>query len=333
YFNNAVQKIEAMSATKSVVAIGIGILLDKGFIDSLNQPVYTIYPEWKQGNKKFITIRHLLEHTSGLQNVPNAGDEVEIAPDVIQLALCAELDDKPGTRYSYNNKSSNLLAGIIEKTAKLKMDAFLDKYLFKDLGIKNFSWRKDEKGNPYGMAGLQIYPKDFAKIGLLILDNGNWNGKQLISAAWIKEMLKPSPNNQNYGYEWWLTYENMYYSFDDELINAIKNETDETTFQLIAKLKGRYKGMKDLREFAQKIYSPEELKLVGKIMQRVQPSQMKTVNDGEILNYTASGYLGQYLIIVPKSKTVVVRMITSDNFKKIPNNSTMENLRKLVNEL
>ncbi|MCB0453100.1 MAG: beta-lactamase family protein [Aequorivita sp.] len=333
YFNNAVQKIEAMSATKSVVAIGIGILLDKGFIDSLNQPVYTIYPEWKQGNKKFITIRHLLEHTSGLQNVPNAGDEVEIAPDVIQLALCAELDDKPGTRYSYNNKSSNLLAGIIEKTAKLKMDAFLDKYLFKDLGIKNFSWRKDEKGNPYGMAGLQIYPKDFAKIGLLILDNGNWNGKQLISAAWIKEMLKPSPNNQNYGYEWWLTYENMYYSFDDELINAIKNETDETTFQLIAKLKGRYKGMKDLREFAQKIYSPEELKLVGKIMQKVQPSQMKTVNDGEILNYTASGYLGQYLIIVPKSKTVVVRMITSDNFKKIPNNSTMENLRKLVNEL
>ena len=213
------------------------------------------------------------------------------------------------------------------------MDAFLDKYLFKDLGIKNFSWRKDEKGNPYGMAGLQIYPKDFAKIGLLILDNGNWNGKQLIRAAWIKEMLMPSPNNQNYGYEWWLTYENMYYSFDDELINAIKNETDETTFQLIAKLKGRYKGMKDLREFAQKIYSPEELKLVGKIMQRVQPSQMKTVNDGEILNYTASGYLGQYLIIVPKSKTVLVRMITSDNFKKIPNNSTMENLRKLVNEL
>ena len=333
YFNNPLQKIEAMSATKSVVAIGVGILLDKGFIDSLDQPVYTIYPEWKQGNKKLITIRHLLEHTSGMQNVPNAGEEIEIAPDVIQLALCAELDNIPGSTYSYNNKSSNLLAGIIEKTSKLKMDKFLDKYLFSELGIKNFSWRKDVKGNPYGMAGLQIYPEDFAKIGLLILNDGNWNEKQLISKLWINDMVKPSQANKNYGYEWWLTYENMYYSFDDDLFATFKEKTDDNTFQLITKLKGKYKGMKEVRDYAIKIYSQDELKSVGKVLQSIQPSQLKMVNEGELLNYAASGYLGQYLIIIPRKKIVVVRMITADNFNAIPNNSSMENLRELANEL
>lgn len=333
YFGKPVQNIEAMSATKSVVSIGIGILLEKGFIDSLNQPLYTIFPEWKQGNKKHITIRHLLEHTSGLQNVPNAGEEVETAPDVIQLALCAELDDLPGTRYLYNNKSSNLLAGIIEKTSKMKLDKFFGKYLFKELGIKNYSWRKDEKGNSYGMAGLQIYPEDFAKIGLLILNEGSWKGKQLIRKTWINEMLKPSQANKSFGYQWWLTYEFMYYQFDDYFFETIKNKTENNTFQLIKKLAGKYKGINDIREQAIKIYSPEELRIVGTFLQSIQPSQFNIVNEGEILNYAASGYLGQYLIIIPEKKIVLVRMITQENFKSVPNNSTMENLRKLVNEL
>ncbi len=333
YFGNPVQKIEAMSATKSVVSIAMGILLDKGYIDSIDQLVYSIYPEWNQGSKKLITIRHLLEHTSGIQNVPNAGVEIEVAPDVIQLALCAELDKSPGAVYSYNNKSSNLLAGIIEKTSNLKMDKFLGKFLFQELGIKDFSWRTDMKGNPYGMAGLLIRPEDFAKIGLLILNDGNWNGKQLISKSWIDEMFTPSKHNSNFGYEWWLTYEKMYYSFDDDFFAMIKPKTNEHSFELIKKLKGKYYGIQEIRERAIKVYTPEELKVVGALLQSLQPSQLKVRNEGEIINYTASGYLGQNMIIIPKKRLVLVRMITSDNFKAVPNNSSMENLRRLVNEL
>ena len=85
YFGNSVQLIEAMSASKSIVSIAIGLLIDKGLIKSIDEPVYTLYPEWKQGNKKNITIRHLLNHTSGLQNVPNAGIEIEVTPDVLSL--------------------------------------------------------------------------------------------------------------------------------------------------------------------------------------------------------------------------------------------------------
>src|SRR5690606_5234997 len=69
YFHKPIQKIDAMSATKSVVSIAVLLLLENAYIDSLEQPVYTIYPEWNQGNKKKITIQHLLEHSSGLQNM------------------------------------------------------------------------------------------------------------------------------------------------------------------------------------------------------------------------------------------------------------------------
>ena len=333
YFGKPVEKIEAMSATKSVVSIAMGLLLDKKFIDSLNQPVYTIYPEWKQGNKKFITIRHLLEHTSGIQNVPNAGEEVEVAPDVIQLALCAELDDIPGSKYSYNNKASNLLSGIIEKTSKLKLDAFLNKYLFVELGIKDYKWRTDEAGNPYGMAGLLIYPEDFAKIGLLILNKGEWKGKQVLNKKWIMEMFTPSINNKNFGYEWWLTYENQYFAIDNTFLASIKDKTDELTFSLVKKLIGNYNKMQDIGVKARSIYSTEELKLVGTFMQSIPPSNWRIENKGNIINYAASGYLGQYLIIVPQKNLVIVRMITTENFKKVPNNSTFENLRILVNGL
>ena len=333
YFGKPIEKIEAMSATKSVVSIALGILLDKNFIDSLDQPVYTIYPEWKQGNKKLITIRHLMNHSSGMQNVMNAGEEVEVAPDIVQLALCAELENTPGTRFSYNNKACNLLSGIIEKTSKLKLDKFLNKYLFNDLGIKDFTWRTDDKGNPYAMAGLIIYPEDFAKIGSLILNQGNWNGKQLISKNWINEMLTPSKNNNNYGLQWWLTSEKQYYALDDAFFASIKDRTDEITFDLVQKLKGNYKEMSGIGEKARSIYTPEELKLVGKLMQNVPPSNWRIENEGEILNYGARGYLGQYLIIIPKKDLVIVTMINAENYKKVPNNPGFQNFHVLVNEL
>ena len=333
YFGKPIEKIEAMSATKSVVSIAMGILLDKKFIDSLDQPVYTIYPEWKQGNKKLITIRHLMNHSSGMQNVMNAGEEVEVAPDIVQLALCAELEDIPGIRFSYNNKACNLLSGIIEKTSKLKLDKFLSKYLFNDLGIKDFTWRTDDKGNPYAMAGLIIYPEDFAKFGLLMLNQGNWNGKQLISKDWINEMLTPSEKNNNYGLQWWLTSEKQYYALDDAFFASIKDKTDQITFDLVQKLKGNYKEMSGIGVKARSIYTPEELKLVGKLMQNIPPSNWRIENEGEILNYGARGYLGQDLIIITKKDLVIVTMINAENYKKVPKNPGFQNLHVLVNEL
>src|SRR5690606_2836438 len=128
--------IELMSATKSVVAIGIGLLLAQDHLESLDAPVSTWYPEWRQGRKADITVRMLLDHSSGLQNTPNAGAEIYPAPDVVQLALAAELDSAPGDRFAYNNKATNLLAGVVAQASGQPMDEYLAEHLFAPLGIE-----------------------------------------------------------------------------------------------------------------------------------------------------------------------------------------------------
>lgn len=86
-----------------------------GKLTSIDEPVHAFFPEWRQGRKRDITVRMLMEHTSGLQNVPMTTLEIYPSPDFVQLALCAELDAEPGTTFAYNNKAVNLLAGIVER--------------------------------------------------------------------------------------------------------------------------------------------------------------------------------------------------------------------------
>ncbi len=157
------RKIALMSCTKSIVNFGIGRLIDQGKIKSLDQPVYEFYPEWQQGRKKLITIRHLLDHTSGLQDLPTTV-EVNLAPDFIQLALAAELKTDPGKVFFYNNKAVNLLAGIIERASGKRMDIYFRDEIFKPTGIVDFNWATDSAGNPPVMAGLEAYGRRFCQI-------------------------------------------------------------------------------------------------------------------------------------------------------------------------
>lgn len=333
YFHKPIQKIDAMSATKSVVSIAVLLLLENAYIDSLEQPVYTIYPEWNQGNKKKITIQHLLEHTSGLQNVSNAGIEVEPALNVVQLALSAELDDLPGSKFSYNNKACNLLAGIIEQTTNMKLDEFLDKHLFAPMGIKDYNWRKDSSGNPYAMAGLEILPADLAKIGLLLLNNGKWNTRQILSEKGVRTMIESSEKNKKYGMQWWLDFEYENYVIDDEFIASVRMKTDETTGKLLEKMKGTYANMNQMFEKAKNIFSPEELRAVGKLLGSLSKNDWKIIPEGKLISFSAIGYLGQYLIIVPEKEIVLVRMIAAENYKPNAKNPSLINLPKLAKKL
>jgi len=153
--------------------------------------VYEFYPEWKQGRKQLITIRHLLDHTSGLQNVPNAGVEIYPARDFIRLALAAELKTDPGKVFFYNNKAVNLLAGIIERASGKRMDIYFRDEIFKPMGIVDFNWATDSAGNPQVMAGLELTAEDFAKFGELVLNKGRWGSTQIVSEHWIEESMTP----------------------------------------------------------------------------------------------------------------------------------------------
>ncbi len=204
YFDKAKHPIEIMSVLKSIVSLGIGKLLTDGKLDSLDQPIYTIYPEWRQGKKKEITIRHLMNHTSGLQNLPNAGAEIYPSPNAIKLALAAEIESDPGATFSYNNKAVNLLSGIIEKVYGLSMDQFFITEFFKPMGIEEYQWFYDEEGNPHAMAGLRLHSKDFAKFGQLVLNKGMWEEQPLVGEEYLEIMLSQSqPYQSNSGLLWW----------------------------------------------------------------------------------------------------------------------------------
>jgi len=204
YFGQEKRPIEMMSVLKSIVSLGIGHLMLEDKIDSLDQPVYTFYPQWKQGRKQEITIRHLLNHTSGLQNVSNAGTEIYPSPNAIKLALAAELESDPGSKFSYNNKAVNLLAGIIKKASGQRMDQFFVSELFNPMGIEQYQWYFDESGNPHAMAGLRLFAQDLAKFGQLILNDGMWKGKQLVSEEYIETMLdQAQPYDSRFGLLWW----------------------------------------------------------------------------------------------------------------------------------
>jgi CubicO group peptidase (beta-lactamase class C family) len=128
------------------------------------------------------------------------GDEPALT---VKLALAAELYTPPGAAFTYNNKSVNLLSGIIHIATGQPLDDYVRDHFFKPMGIKSWQWTRDDAGNPYAMADLALYPEDFAKFGTLMLQKGQWNGKQLVPMAWIEQIgLQSQPYEPDYGLLW-----------------------------------------------------------------------------------------------------------------------------------
>lgn len=180
--------VSIMSVTKMVVAVAFGRLLDDGILASLDTPVADILPEWRQGRKRDVTLRMVLNHTSGVQNDPNAGVEIEPSPDWTRLALCAELEADPGTVFAYNNKAVLLLPPLIERLADQPLDAYLRDTLLVPLGITGETWFRDPAGTPFAAGGLHLRAADLARVGQLILDRGTWQGQRIVSDEWIAAM-------------------------------------------------------------------------------------------------------------------------------------------------
>jgi CubicO group peptidase (beta-lactamase class C family) len=120
------------------------------------------------------------------------GDEPALT---VKLALAAELYTPPGAAFTYNNKSVNLLSGIIHIATGQPLDDYVRDHFFKPMGIKSWQWTRDDAGNPYAMADLALYPEDFAKFGTLMLQKGQWNGKQLVPMV-----CNPNPTSPTTAY-------------------------------------------------------------------------------------------------------------------------------------
>ena len=226
--------IETMSMTKTLVALAVGRLVDLGLLASIDEPVWHFYPEWRQGKKQEITVRHLLEQTSGLQ-ANRTTEEIYQSPDFVRLALAAELTTDPGTIFFYNNKAVNLLAGIVQIASKRRLDVFAREELFGPMGIDDVGWSLDKAGNPHAMSGIQLRPIELAAIGQMMLDGGRWRGRQIVSTAWLAKMTSPSPKAPQYGLLTWIDTERSFV-LDDGVFDAWKKGRLESP-AFIAKLR------------------------------------------------------------------------------------------------
>ena len=311
YFGKAPKKIEAMSVTKSIVNLAVGRLVTQGRIASIDEPVYKYFPEWRQGRKEQVTLRHLLNHTSGLQANPTT-EEIYRSPDFVRLALAAELSEPPGTRFFYNNKAVNLLAGVVERASGKRMDRYLGEELFTALGITDFGWTLDSAGNPHAMAGLQILPGDLAKLGQLVLDRGRWGGQQLIAERWFEESLRPgSKLSPISGLLWWLTPASTRYVIDDSVLSAFRAAGVDTAFVRKAEsIRGTYESMAAFEPAVVRAFGDAWQNLVTPML---APRRLTLARReyGAIVGYNANGYLGQYIAIFPESRIVAVRMVAS----------------------
>lgn len=322
------KKVEAMSCTKSIVGLAVACMLSDGTLKDINTPVHEFYPEWNQGRKKLITVKHLVHMSSGIQNVPNASLEIYPSPNFVQLALTAELSHDPGEVFSYNNKSLNLMAGVIEKITGQRMDQYIGERLFAPLNITDFSWSLDDSGNPHVMAGCQIRPADFAKLGLLVLNQGSFEGKEIIKPQAINEMLKPSEKSQVYGMLWWLDYENSVSIIDDSVIEGLINAGVDEEFTLeLAKVKGTYTSQQALILKMVEVFGPQARQKMNQALAGKQASFRKREFSGKV-RYRADGYLGNYIIIDPATQVVAIRMISHDSHKRPKDN--FENFREMV---
>ncbi len=315
YYDKPKGPVYIASAGKNLTALAVGKLLDQGKIKSLDQPVSDFYPEWLQGNKQKITIRMLLNHTSGLQNVANAGVELERGGRVsnsITLALAAELSNPPGTFFSYNNKAVGLLGGIIEKASGQRMDRYYEEAFFSPMKIKEFDWIRDEDGNPAAYGAFVLTAMDFAKFGTLMLDHGKFEGQQVLSESFVAEALKSSQNFLSAcGLLWWRYPRFSRRVIDEEKIAEL--EKAGVSREFVDKLRPfrnvMFENNDDYSAALEKTLGKDWSAQFTKASDGKGLTLSKRIFSDEILAYYANGFRGNYLIIVPKTKTVAVRVV------------------------
>jgi CubicO group peptidase (beta-lactamase class C family) len=201
---------DSRSSFKSITGILVGIAIDKGFIKSVNDKVYSYFPEYKNyknkdSRKDHMTIRHLLENKSGFDceewnNTKNCEDEMSLSQDWLKFSLGLPMAHTPGTHWAYTSINTMILGGIIANASNMSVSKFAEKFLFNPLGIKKYRWTKDPSGHEMTAGSFYILPIDMIKIGELMLNNGAWKGRQIVSGKWIKEATRPLTRIENYSF-------------------------------------------------------------------------------------------------------------------------------------
>ena len=218
YTENTTHQI--FSCTKSFTGTLIGIALREGFIDNVSQRVLDFFPEMTIENmdsrKGNMTLEHVLTMTTGLDwnewnisyNDPsNMYRQMFGSPNPIQFFLNLPTAYDPGTHWVYTTGASHLLSAIIEQTTGMSARNFAEQYLFAPLNISIGGWAVDPQGINNGGTQLYVTARAMAKLGLLYLNNGTWDGQDVLTADYVARAgsaLAATHLDNDYGYQWWI---------------------------------------------------------------------------------------------------------------------------------
>jgi CubicO group peptidase (beta-lactamase class C family) len=199
---------DPFSAHKTVLGLLVGAAIADGFIESIDQSASTWLTEWADDPRRDITLRHLLQMSSGLDTPPFGtwtGFRITLGSELEETVLGLSLAKTPGTDFQYSNASSQLLGIVLERATGKRYAQYLSDRLWSRLGAPSAHvWLDREGGMARTFCCLYTTARGWLRVGRLVLDAGRVGADQVVPAEWIEAMTTAAPTNPNYGLQIWL---------------------------------------------------------------------------------------------------------------------------------
>ncbi|MEM7043892.1 MAG: serine hydrolase, partial [Pseudomonadota bacterium] len=211
-------KHDIRSITKSIVGLLYGIALDEGQVPALDRPLLDLFPAYDDlpgDDRLTMTVEHALTMTLGTEwdeslsynDRRNSEIAMELADDRYRFILDRPMVAEPGSTWTYNGGATALIAHLIAGGTETFLLDYARERLFAPLGIIDVEWTLGSNGEPAAASGLRLRPRDLAKIGQLILNEGLWHDRQIVPKSWLDASFADSVAADGelfYGYQWWL---------------------------------------------------------------------------------------------------------------------------------
>ncbi|HEY8446329.1 MAG TPA: serine hydrolase [Thermomicrobiales bacterium] len=213
--------VNVRSITKSVIGTLIGIAVAEGKLkldQTLGELIPDRIPPEADPRTREITVRHLLTMTSGWAwDIGTDYQRLIASDDWARLTLSLPVVYEPGTFYAYNTGGSHLLSIILSEVTGQDTADYAQEKLFDPLGIPRPSWQRSPQGKVSGGFGLELTPRDMAKLGELYLNEGRWDDQRIVPASYIRHAISvkssgDSTGGAQYGYQWWVTNTDGYHA-------------------------------------------------------------------------------------------------------------------------
>ena len=209
---HARRAINIKSASKSILSLLVGIAIERGHLDGVNQKIGEFFPEYFKAHpdpeKESITIQDLLTMRAGLASTSRANYGAWVISDNwVKYVLSRPLVEEPGKEMVYSTGTTHLLSVILTRATGMSTREFAKKYLFGPLHISIGGWDRDPQGYYMGGNNLALSPSALLKIGNMVVNQGVYQSRQIVPGDWIAESMqiytRSHFNPYDYGYLWW----------------------------------------------------------------------------------------------------------------------------------